>query len=99
MKDLDFIHELTAATVVCPHCKNRLVVDKKVPNVKYCHCPDAASAFDRKIKGKQNYKLIVIFDFCSFSGYAWTPFVETADLLIWRMPHPDRPGLFMYKGW
>ncbi|OXA43375.1 stAR-related lipid transfer protein 7, mitochondrial isoform X2 [Folsomia candida] len=80
MKDLDFIHELTSATVVCPHCQDRLVVDKKIPNVKYCHCPDAQSAYDRKVK-----------------GYAWTPFVETADLLIWRMPHPDRPGLFMYK--
>lgn len=51
MKDLDFIHDLTAATVVCPYCKDRLVVDKKVTNVKYCHCKDTKSAYDKKVKG------------------------------------------------
>lgn len=61
MKDLDFIHELTSATVVCPHCQDRLVVDKKIPNVKYCHCPDAQSAYDRKVKGKKEYNNLVIF--------------------------------------
>jgi len=80
INDLDFIHELTAATVVCPDCSDRLVVDKKLQSVKYCHCPNSASAYDKKI-----------------SGYKWTPYVETPDLLIWRQPHPDRPGLFLYK--
>jgi hypothetical protein len=52
MKDLDFIHDLTSATVVCQSCRDRLVVDKKIPNVKYCHCPDTKSAYDRKVSGE-----------------------------------------------
>ncbi|ODN03966.1 StAR-related lipid transfer protein 7, mitochondrial [Orchesella cincta] len=80
LNDLEFLHELTEATVVCPGCKDRLVVDKKIAGVEYCHCPGAKSAYNRKI-----------------DGYAWVPFVETPDLLVWRQPHPDLPGLFIYK--
>jgi len=49
MRDLDFIHELTAGTVICPNCSDRLVVDKKLPNVKYCHCPNTTSVYNMKI--------------------------------------------------
>ncbi|CAL8138792.1 unnamed protein product [Orchesella dallaii] len=80
LNDLEFLHELTEATVVCPGCKDRLVVDKKIHGVEYCHCPNTKSAYNRKI-----------------DGYAWVPFVETPDLLVWRQPHPDLPGLFIYK--
>jgi hypothetical protein len=49
--DLDYIHELTAATVVCPGCKDRLVINKKIPNIKYCHCPSAEVVYNKKIQG------------------------------------------------
>jgi len=51
MKDLDFIHELTSATVVCPVCNDRLIVDKVIPKVQYCHCPGSGSTAGRKIDG------------------------------------------------
>lgn len=80
-EDLNYIRELTAATVVCSQCKDRLVIDKKISGVEYCNCPESPpSVYSRKI-----------------DGYTWVPFLETADLLIWRQPHPQYAGLYVYK--
>ena len=39
-----------------------------------------------------------MYSFKLLPGYPWVPFVETSDLLIWRQPHPDYDGLYIYKG-
>lgn len=49
--------------------------------VKYCACPNSPQTVFSR----------------QVKGYSWVPFAETADLIIWRKPHPDFPGLYIYK--
>ncbi len=67
--------------MVCQKCKDRLVIDKKIQGVEYCNCPESPPSVYAR----------------KIDGYSWVPFVETADLLIWRQPHPDHNGLYVYK--
>ena len=47
MNDLDFIRKLATVSVICPDCKNRLVVDNhKFSHKRYCHCPNQLSPAD-----------------------------------------------------
>jgi len=53
MGDLDFIHELTASTVICPECNDRLIVDRKLKNVQYCRCSQGKFALDVDLEGNK----------------------------------------------
>ena len=40
IEDLGYVSRLTAETLTCKSCQQRLRVDTKVPGIDYCGCPD-----------------------------------------------------------
>ncbi|XP_008209044.1 stAR-related lipid transfer protein 7, mitochondrial isoform X1 [Nasonia vitripennis] len=80
-QEIDGIYRLREATVICPECHLRLIVDIHQPGVKYCQCSKVKRASH---KAQQD-------------GIEWEPFIERKDMLVWRREEKDCRGLYSYK--
>lgn len=79
--DVDYAHELVSKTLTCGKCSRRLVIEKAEPGIDYCVCRDK--------------KKLTIYGHKT-EGIPWTPFLERRDIVVWRHPHPNASGLFVY---
>ena len=86
VRDLDYAHKLTEATLTCPSCQKRHLIDQKIDGVQYCSCPDKKSS----VYGH-------LAENCADDDTCWAPFLERKDVIVWRREHPEQKGLYAYK--
>ena len=72
-------------------------LDTSVPGVRYCSCSGKQQQSGIKVEeieySKYEQKYIPFSD----QGEGWQPYVERADLLVWRREHASKRGLYEYK--
>jgi len=86
VRDLDYAHKLTRATLTCEDCQKRHLIDQQIEGVEYCACPSRKSS----VYG-------TLAENCDDSDTCWAPFLERKDVIVWRREHPDHRGLYAYK--
>ena len=73
-------------------------LDTSVPGVRYCTCSGKQQQSGTKVEEniilQISSKINIPF---SNQGEGWQPYVERADLLVWRREHASKRGLYEYK--
>ena len=74
-------------------------LDTSVPGVRYCSCSGKQQQSGNKVHENISCIYIIQQKYIPFSnqGEGWQPYVERADLLVWRREHASKRGLYEYK--
>ena len=78
--DIKYIHFLREKTLTCPACKKRYAIENEEEDIEYCRCDQKKTVYGRQAE----------------ESIPWLPFLEKKDIVVWRMPHPEFSGLFIY---
>ena len=72
-------------------------LDTSVPGVRYCTCSGKQQQSGTKVEENISCKYQQKYIPFSNQGEGWQPYVERADLLVWRREHASKRGLYEYK--